>query len=107
MRELIADKLGEDQLVNVKNKEKNVALFNEVVRIGQELDRQSGQLQSLILSVEGKFQAVDTRLSKSEQDASNAERTGNTLNGMLASVTEKTETRLNQLEGNVELIVVS
>jgi hypothetical protein len=35
MRQYMQEKMNEDHVSNVKNKEKNTVLFNEVVRIGE------------------------------------------------------------------------
>lgn len=106
MRQIITEKFGEDQLVHVKNKEKNSALFNEVVRIGQEMEKQVAETQQLSVGSESKFQALEARLFKIEQDSANAEMLGSSNNKLLNGITEKTESRLNQLENGLQLLLV-
>ena len=106
MRSVLGDKLGEDHLVTIKNKEKSVALFNEVVRIGQDLDKHASQLQQHLVATESKFQTFETKILKAEQESANADHLGNMVSNMLATLTDKSEGRLNQLENNVELLIV-
>jgi len=40
MRNILQSKLSEDHLDKVKSKEKNSILFNELVRIGQQSEKQ-------------------------------------------------------------------
>ena len=107
MRQIITERFGEDQLVNVKNKEKNVALFNEVVRIGQEMEKHIADTQQLSVGSESKFQTFEARLYKIEQESANAEMLGSSNNKMLTGISEKTESRLNQLENGLQLLLVS
>jgi hypothetical protein len=107
MREILHDKLGEDQLTHIKNKEKNVALFNEVVRLGQEFEKQGAQLQQLSLATETKIQSIEALAVRTEQEAANAENLGNSVSGLLAGVSEKSEKRLNQLENAFQLLLVA
>jgi len=105
MREIIAEKLGEDQITHAKNKEKNIALFNEVVRIGQDLEKFSSQLQQVSMTMDVKLQTFETKIIKNEQDLSDVEHLRNMFSGNLAGVAEKTETRLNQLENSISLLI--
>ena len=106
MRDVLHDKLGEDQVANVKNKEKNVALFNEVVRLGQELERQSDQLQQLNAAIDTKLQTLEAKLSKAEQDAVNAESAGSGYTSLLSKQTERSEKRFIQLEDAFQSLAV-
>lgn len=106
MRQIITGKFGEDQLVNVKNKEKNIALFNEVVRLGQEIEKQNVELQQLSVGAESKFQILESRIAKAEQESNNAELIGSSNTKILGGISEKTESRLNQLETGLQLLLV-
>lgn len=55
MRVYLQDKLNEDHISNVKNKEKNTILFNEVVRIGETNEKQQAVLQSLQVGLESRI----------------------------------------------------
>ncbi len=39
MRTFLQDKLNEDHLTGVKQKEKSTVLFNEIVRLGEEAEK--------------------------------------------------------------------
>lgn len=40
IRQFVQEKLSDDHLTNVKQKEKSTVLFNEVVRLGEEYEKQ-------------------------------------------------------------------
>ena len=52
MRSLIQDKQNEDHVNGVKTKEKTTALFNEVVRIGEEQEKNSDVISQLQMNLE-------------------------------------------------------
>lgn len=106
MREALKEKSGENQAEVTKNKEKNIALFNEVVRLGQELESQGMQLAKLNSDAENKMQELDQRLGKAEQDSSNAENVGGNYTALLSRFSEKTEKRVSELENTIQILLV-
>lgn len=107
MRAMLMEKASEDQLTKARNKEKNIALFNEVVRIGQELERLAAQQQQLNLNQETKFQDFEGRIQRAEQAALNVDSMRAMFTNTLAGLTEKTETRLNQADNSLNIISVT
>jgi len=55
MRGFLQDKLSEDHMNNVKNKEKSTVLFSEVVRLGEQYERQLEQFQQSTLNYESRI----------------------------------------------------
>jgi hypothetical protein len=49
MRTFLQDKLNEDHINGIKHKEKSTVLFNEVVRLGQEYEKQIELHNSLLM----------------------------------------------------------
>ena len=47
MRSLLQDKYSEDHSNTVKQREKSTALFNEVVRLGEEMEKNTEQMSGL------------------------------------------------------------
>ena len=62
MRNFMQTKLSEDHANQVKSKEKNSILFNELVRIGQESEKQQSQLQGLNHQLEERIALLEQRL---------------------------------------------
>jgi hypothetical protein len=63
MRTFLQDKLNEDHLNGIKHKEKSSVLFNEVVRLGQEYEKQIEYLQQLNTNYESRLQVLEGRLA--------------------------------------------
>lgn len=55
MRAFLQEKLNEDHIGGIKQKEKSTVLFNEVVRLGQEYEKQIEFLQSLNSNYENRI----------------------------------------------------
>jgi hypothetical protein len=55
MRTFLQDKLNDDHINGIKTKEKSTVLFNEVVRLGQEYEKQIEYLQSLNTNYESRL----------------------------------------------------
>ena len=106
MRDIITAKTNEDQLTQAKNKEKNIALFNEMVRVGQDLERFAGQLQQLNSSSEARSQNFESRLIKAEQEAGNIDGIRTMLTNAMVTLTDKTESRLNQVDNSINIVSV-
>ena len=62
MRTMIQDKQNEDHVLGVKQKEKSTALFNEVVRLGEEHDKVQDSVQQISLNMETRIQSLEARL---------------------------------------------
>ena len=66
MRNILQSKVSEDHAVQVKAKEKNSILFNELVRIGQESEKQQVALSGLNVQLEERIAFLEQRLQQSE-----------------------------------------
>ncbi len=66
MRGFLQEKLNDDHLGSIKQKEKSTVLFNEVVRLGQEYEKQIEFLQQLNSNYENRIQTMETRLASAE-----------------------------------------
>jgi hypothetical protein len=106
MREMISNKHTEDQLINAKNNEKNMVLFNETVRLGQVVERLESQIQQLSGIAESKVQNLESRLLKTEQESGNIDSLRRMFTSTMVSLTERTEARLNQLEASLNIVTV-
>jgi hypothetical protein len=76
MRAFLQDKLNEDHLGSIKQKEKSTVLFNEVVRLGQDYEKQIEFLQQLNSNYENRIQTMEARLQGAEQAAMSNEKRG-------------------------------
>ncbi len=106
LRDAINERLGDSQADQARNKEKNSALFAEVVRIGQELERLSGELPGSVAQLDSKLREVEAKSDKAQQAASSTDLAGGNFADMLSRYSERTETRLAQLEAATQSIVV-
>lgn len=66
MRSYLQEKLNEDHIGTIKQKEKSTVLFNEVVRLGQEYEKQLEFMQSLNQNYENRIQTMEARLASTE-----------------------------------------
>jgi hypothetical protein len=62
MRTFLQEKLNEDHIGTIKQKEKSTVLFNEVVRLGQEYEKQIDYLQGLNSNYENRIQTLESRI---------------------------------------------
>ena len=62
MRNFMQNKLSEDAALQLKSKEKNNILFNELVRIGQESEKQQVALSGLNQQLEERIAFLEQRL---------------------------------------------
>jgi len=106
MREMISNKYTEDKLVNAKNNEKNMVLFNETVRIGQVIERLESQIQQLGAIAESKLQSLEGRLLKAEQESGNIDNLRSMFTNTMVGLTERTEERFNRLEASLNIVTV-
>lgn len=104
MRNILQSKMSEDHADKVKAKEKNSILFNELVRIGQDNERQNQGLQSLNQQMEERIAVLEQRLGQSETNTVMVNRKGDAASMFLNDVFEKVEGKLMGLEQNVQLI---
>lgn len=104
MRNFLQTKLSEDHADKVKTKEKSSILFNELVRIGQESEKQQRQLQGLNHQLEERIAVLEQRLSMSESNNQMVNRKGDAASMFLNEVFERVEGKLMGLEQNVNLM---
>ena len=98
MRTFLQEKLNDDHLSNVKQKEKSTVLFNEVVRLGQETEKQVEFLQGLNQNYENRIQTLESRLASTEQNTVTNEKRGDISQSMLNEIIEKLESKLLNME---------
>ena len=104
MRNFLQTKLSEDHADKVKTKEKSSILFNELVRIGQESEKQQRQLQGLNHQLEERIAVLEQRLSMSESNNQMVNRKGDAASMFLNEVFERVEGKLMGLEQNVNMM---
>jgi len=104
MRAFLQEKLNEDHIGGIKQKEKSTVLFNEVVRLGQEYEKQIEFLQSLNSNYENRIQTMEARLAQAEQASLGIEKRGDVSQTMLNEVIEKLESKLLNMEQNVHFM---
>lgn len=98
MRNFMQTKVSEDHAEQVKSKEKNSILFNELVRIGQDAERQQSQLSQLNVALEERIAMLESRLQSSEQSTVMVNRKGDAASMFLNEVFEKVESKIMGLE---------
>ena len=98
MRNILQSKVSEDHAIQVKAKEKNSILFNELVRIGQESEKQQMALSGLNSQLEERIAYLEQRLGQSEQTNAMVNRKGDAASMFLNEVFEKVEGKLMGLE---------
>jgi hypothetical protein len=104
MRQFLQEKLNEDHLTTIKSKEKSTVLFSEVVRLGQEGEKQIEYLQSLNQNFENRIQTLEARLASSEQNNVVSEKRGDMTQNLLNDVIEKLEGKVIGMEQNVHMM---
>ena len=100
------EKMGVDQAMNSKNKEKNVALFSEVVRLGKEFENFSEGMTGTLALINQKVQAIESKSDKAVVESKTSSSSGGDFTEMLVRYTERSETRFSQLESNIGTLVV-
>jgi len=106
IRNALNDKSSETQIINTKNKEKNAALFAEVVRLGKEFESFSEGVTGTLGMLNQKVQTIESKVEKTAIENINSVNIGNDFTGMLVKYTERSETRFSQLESNFSIIAV-
>ena len=106
MRNFMQNKLSEDAALQLKSKEKNNILFNELVRIGQESEKQQVALSGLNQQLEERIAFLEQRLQQSEQNSQMINRKGDAASIFLNDVFEKVEGKLMGLEQNFQLMTM-
>jgi chromosome segregation ATPase len=106
MRELIHSKLGSDELTQVQQHEKSMALFNEVVRLGQQYESTSAHLQDLTTSLGNKLHIFESRIQKGETTLGALESMSGNEGGAFQAFAEKCNMRLSIIENAVQTVGV-
>lgn len=104
MRTFLQEKLNEDHLNGIKHKEKSTVLFNEVVRLGQEYEKQIEYLQNLNTNYEGRIQTLETRLANTESSSLANEKRGDLSQNIINDMMEKLESKILQIDQSVHMM---
>lgn len=104
MRSFLQGKLSDDHLSSIKLKEKSTVLFNEIVRLGEDSEKQVEFLQGLNQNFENRIQTLEARLASAEQTTMVSEKRGDISQNMLNDVIEKLEGKLLNIEQNVHFM---
>ena len=75
-------------------------LFNEVVRLGQEYEKQIEYLQGLNSNYENRIQTLESRIQSTEQTTAITEKRGDINQNMVNELVEKLESKILNLEQN-------
>lgn len=95
MRQFMQDKINEDHVSNVKNKEKNTVLFNEVVRIGEVNEKHQDVISNLQVGLESRIQTLEARLQSSESNTFTAEKRTDQAQNFVTEIVEKLESKIH------------
>jgi len=104
MRAYLQDKLSEDHLSSVKQKEKSTVLFQEVVRLGEQYEKQLEQLQNLNMNYENRIQTLEARLSSAEQTAVATDKKGEASSAFANEIFDRMEGKMQQVEQSLHLL---
>ena len=74
VRAILQDRLSEEQMGSIKQKEKSAALFTEVVRLGETQNKTEEEVQKLHLAIESRIQTFEEKISINEKLISNLEK---------------------------------
>lgn len=78
MRQVLQQKISEDQQNSLKSNEKNSILFNEMVRLGKEYETSQERANQTQLALDERIAQVEARLIGTEQGYLNVDRKGDT-----------------------------
>lgn len=98
MRGIIQEKLTEDQNAAIKEREKTKALFNEVVRLGEQQERTAELLQNNNFGLETRVQSMESKLQASERAFSSLAQRGETGLSQINDWNDKVDKKLANLE---------
>lgn len=106
MREIIQEKLSEDQASSLKERERAKTLFHEVVRLGEQQERASEMIQNVNLSWETKIQAMEAKFVATERTLAALTQRGEVGLNNLNEWNEKVERKVQSLEANLYTLTV-
>ena len=104
MRNFMQNKISEDHADKIKTKEKSSILFNELVRIGQESEKQQASLQGLNHQLEERIAVLEQRLQMTETNNQLVNRKGDAASMFLNEVFERVEGKVMGLEQTMALV---
>ena len=107
MRSILQEKLTEDQGFAIKEKERSKTLFHEVVRLGEQQERNAEMYQNLNLALEAKLQAIETKYQVNERAIMALTERGQAGLTNLGSWNEQFEKKIQSLESNIYSLTVS
>lgn len=107
MREMIQQKLTEDQTAATKEREKTKALFNEVVRLGEQLERNSERYQVSTQTLEARLQSMEARYQAHERAMGSLSQKGETGLVQLNDWKNKIDKKVSTLEATFYQLGVS
>lgn len=107
MRGIIQEKLTEDQNAAIKEREKTKALFNEVVRLGEQQEKTSELLSSNSVGLETRVHSLEAKLQASERAFNSLAQRGETGISQLNDWNEKVDKKLGTLEATFYQLGVS
>ncbi len=106
MREIIQEKLTEDQASALKERERSKTLFHEVVRLGEQHERNAEMIQNLNLALETKLQAIESKYIVAERALSSLTQKGEVGLNNLNDWNDKVEKKVLALESNLYALTV-
>ena len=107
MRAILQEKLTEDQISLVKEREKTKALFTEVVRLGEQQERSNEIIQTLNLQLETRLGSVETKIGNSDRGLMNMLAKGENGLNHFNDWNDKMDKKLQILESNLYNIGVT
>ena len=106
MREILQEKLTEDQATALKERERAKTLFHEVVRLGEQQERSNEMIQNLNLTLETKLQALEAKYLVAERALSTITQKGEVGLNNLTEWNDKMEKKVLSLESNLYALTV-
>lgn len=106
MKNFLHDKFTEDYATIAKEREKSKALFLEVVRLGENQEKNTEFLQNLNMQYEGRLKAIESRFSIGERSLNGLMVKNDQGINSVSEWNEKLEKRIQNLESNLLTIGV-
>lgn len=101
MREILQEKLSEDQQTALKERERAKTLFHEVVRLGEQQERNNEMLQNVNLALETKYQALEAKFLVADRTLAMLGQKGEIGLNNLSEWNDKMEKKTQALESNL------
>ena len=101
MRGVMQDRLNEESSSLAKEREKSKALFEEIVRLGEVMEKSEEKISALELAIEGRVGGLESGKMMVEKRLEEVQGKGEGAMGQVVSWNQKLESRVQQLEATL------